>query len=61
MGVTITYDMGKEFYEKLKAGEIKEGDQLLYYRVGYLDNKEIRIGCHRFKMKYLLDFGKRVF
>lgn len=61
MGVTITYDMGKEFYEKLKAGEVKEGDQLLYYRVGKIDNKEIRIGCHKFKMKYLLDFGKRVF
>lgn len=61
MGITITYDMGKEFYEKLKAGLIKEGDQLLYYRVGYLDNKEIRIGCHKFKMKYLLDFGERVF
>lgn len=61
MGVTITYDMGKEFYEKLKAGEIKVGDQLLYYRVGKIDNKEIRIGCHKFKMKYLLDFGARVF
>lgn len=61
MGVTITYDMGKEFYEKLKAGEIKEGDRLLYYRVDKIDNKEIRIGCHKFKMKYLLDFGKRVF
>jgi hypothetical protein len=61
MSVTIPFELAREFYEKLKAGEIKEGDQLLYYRVGHLDNKEIRIGCHKFKMKYLLDFGKRVF
>lgn len=61
MGVTITYDMGKEFYEKLKSGELKVGDHLLYYRVGRIDTKEIRVGCHKFKRQYLLDFGAKCF
>lgn len=61
MGVEIPFEMGREFYEKLKAGEIREGDKLLYYSVMRIDKSEIRVGCHKFKMKYLLDFGKRVF
>ena len=61
MGVTITYDMGKEFYEKLKSGELKVGDSLLYYRVGKVDEKEVHVGCHRFKRKYLMDFGAQCF
>lgn len=61
MRVEIPFELGREFYEKIKSGELKVGDQLLYYRVGKVDEKVIHVGCHRFKRKYLMDFGKRVF
>lgn len=61
MGVKIPYDIAREFYEKLKAGAIKVGDKLFYYAVRRMDSKEIAIGCHTFKRRYLMDFGKRVF
>ena len=61
MGVVITFEMGREFYERLKEGDIKVGDKLLYYQVRRVDDKETHIGCHKFKTKYLLDFGARVF
>lgn len=61
MGVEIPFEMGRAFYERLKVGEVNEGDKLLYYSVMRIDKNEIRVGCHKFKMKYLLDFGKRVF
>lgn len=61
MRVEIPFELAREFYEKLKADEIKVGDSLLYYRVGKIDDKVIHVGCHRFKRKYLLDFGAQCF
>lgn len=61
MRIEIPFELGREFYEKIKSGELKVGDQLLYYRVGKVDEKEIHVGCHRFKRKYLLDFGAKCF
>ena len=61
MGVKIPYDIAREFYEKLKSGAIKVGDKLFYYAVHRMDRNEIAIGCHTFKRRYLMDFGKRVF
>lgn len=61
MGVKIPYDIAREFYEKLKSGAIKVGDKLFYYAVRRMDRNEIAIGCHTFKRRYLMDFGKRVF
>ena len=61
MRVEIPFELGRQFYEKLKSGELKVGDSLLYYRVGKVDEKEVHVGCHRFKRKYLMDFGAQCF
>lgn len=61
MDVEIPFEVAREFYEKLKAGAIKVGDKLFYYVVHRMDRNEIAIGCHTFKRRYLMDFGKRVF
>ena len=61
LDVQIPFELGREFYEKVKSGELKVGDHLLYYRVGRVDAKEIHVGCHRFKRKYLMDFGAQCF
>ena len=58
--VEIPFELGKRFYEALKAGKVKVGDTLLYYRVLEV-GKLVRIGCHTFEKKYLLDYGKKVF
>lgn len=61
MDVEIPFEVAREFYEKLKSGAIKVGDKLFYYVVRRMDRNEIAIGCHTFKRRYLMDFGKRVF
>lgn len=61
MRVEIPFELGRAFYERLKAGELKVGDSLLYYRVGKVDAKEVHVGCHKFKLKYLMDFGAKCF
>jgi hypothetical protein len=61
MRVVIPFELGRAFYAKLKANELKEGDNLMHYRIRKITDKEISIGCHTFKRKYLLDFGKSVF
>lgn len=61
MGVQIPFELGREFYERIKNGILEVGDKLLYYRVGEITDKVIKVGCHTFKRKYLLDFGARVF
>lgn len=59
-GVEIPYEIGKRFYEKLRDGELKVGDKVLYYRVSKVGDT-VHIGCHTFKKKYLLDYGKKMF
>ena len=61
MRVEIPFELGRVFYERLKAGEVQLGEQLLYYTVRRLTDTEISVGCHTFKRKTLMDFGKRVF
>lgn len=61
MGVEIPFELGREFFERIKNNLLKVGDQLLYYSVREITDKVIKIGCHTFKRKYLLDFGARVF
>lgn len=58
--VEIPYEIGKRFYEALRDGRLKVGDQVLYYRVKTVGDT-IQIGCHTFKKKYLLDYGKKMF
>lgn len=59
-GVEIPYEIGKRFYEALRDGELKVGDKVLYYRVSSV-GETVKIGCHTFKKKYLLDYGKKMF
>lgn len=59
-GVEIPYEIGKRFYQKLRDGELKVGDKVLYYRVTKVGDT-IHIGCHTFKKKYLLEYGKQMF
>lgn len=61
MRVVIPFELGRQFYEKLIANDIRVGDTLLHYRVRKITDKEISVGCHTFKRKYLMDFGKGVF
>ena len=58
--VEIPYEIGKRFYERLRDGLLEVGDKVLYYTVNAVGDT-IRIGCHTFKRKYLLDYGKQMF
>lgn len=60
MAVYIPYEAAKDFYRRLKDKLLKVGDYLEGYRVSRLGD-EVQIGCHRFKTRYLLDFGKRIY
>lgn len=59
-GVQIPYEIGKRFYESLRDGQLKVGDKVLYYSVRKVGDT-IEIGCHTFKKKYLLEYGKKMF
>ena len=61
LAVQIPFEIGKRFYNALKAGEIKIGDSVLYYDVRSLKENVIKIGCHNFKKSYLLKYGKAIF
>ena len=58
--VEIPFEIGKRFYEALKNGELKVGDKVLFYVVREV-GKVVRIGCHTFEKKWLLEYGKKVF
>ena len=61
MGVQIPLELGKKFYERLRSGELRVGESLLYYSVRHISDKELWIGCHKFKRKYLMEFGEQAF
>ena len=58
--VEVPYEIGLEFYRKLRDGELVVGDKVLWYRVTAVGS-EVRIGCHTFKKKWLLEYGKKMF
>lgn len=58
--VEIPFETGREFYEKLVDGTLKAGDKVLWYTVREVGS-EIKVGCHTFKKKWLLDYGKKIF
>ena len=59
-GVEVPYEIGKRFYEALRDGTLKAGDKVLYYIVRKVGDT-IEIGCHTFKKKYLLEYGRQMF
>ena len=60
-GVKIPLNDAKAFYLGIKENRIKEGQHILNFSVLKIDKKSIQIGCHDFKIKYLLDFGAKLF
>ena len=61
MGVQIPFELGKRFYELLCSGKLSVGDSLMNYVVRKVSDTEVFIGCHKFKRKYLVQFGAGVF
>jgi len=57
--VRIDLHNAKMFYQLLKSGNDLTNRHLLHYSVSYHSNDIIKIGCHNFKVSYLLDFGQK--
>lgn len=58
--VKLPYDYAKKVWSKVKDGSLKAGDHVLDFEVKEV-GKTIRIGCHTFPAKYLIDFGNKHF
>jgi hypothetical protein len=57
--VQIPIEIAKRLYNKIKANNLRVGEQILNYRVEQTDDI-IKIGCHAFTRKYLLHFGRKL-
>ena len=58
-GISFDLEYGRIFYARLKAGKIKRGDKFQDYMVISVTQEELVIGCHKFRMSYLMDFGSK--
>ena len=58
-GVQIPTELGKRLYHKIKTNDLKVGDKVLNFEVNEVGEK-IKIGCHTFTKKYLLQFGAKL-
>lgn len=58
--VQIAFTAGRVFFEALRSGTIKVGDELSGYTVREVGDI-VRIGCHTFPMSYLLKFGAETY
>lgn len=59
-GVKIPMELAKRFYQGLKDKVISVGDRILNYRIDSINGNIINIGCHKFELDYLLEFGSRL-
>ncbi len=59
--VQIPLEIAIKFFNHIKSGDCKVGDTILSYTVNHIDAKEIKIGCHTFKLSYLDKFAKKNF
>ena len=57
--VKIDLNNAKMFYQLLKSGNDLTNRHLLHYSVSYHQSDIIKIGCHNFKVSYLLNFGQK--
>jgi len=57
--VQIPIEYGKKLYQTIKDNALKVGDVILTYKVLEV-GKEIKVGCHLFTRKYLLEFGSKL-
>jgi hypothetical protein len=58
--VQIPMELGKRLFYSIKENTLKVGDKVLNFEVNEVGAK-IKIGCHTFTKKYLLQFGAQVF
>jgi hypothetical protein len=58
--VQIPMELGKRLYNSIKENTLKVGDKVLNFEVNEVGAK-VKIGCHTFTKKYLLQFGSQVF
>jgi hypothetical protein len=58
--VQIPMELGKRLFYSIKENTLKVGDKVLNFEVNEVGAK-VKIGCHTFTKKYLLQFGSKVF
>jgi len=58
--VQIPLELAKRLFYSIKENTLKVGDKVLNFEVNEVGAK-IKIGCHTFTKKYLLQFGAQVF
>lgn len=58
--VQIPMEIGKRLFYSIKENTLKVGDKVLNFEVNEVGAK-IKIGCHTFTKKYLLQFGSKAF
>lgn len=58
--VQIPLELAKRLFYSIKGNTLKVGDKVLNFEVNEVGAK-VKIGCHTFTKKYLLQFGSQVF
>lgn len=58
--VQIPLELGKRIYQKVAANTLTVGDKILDYEVNEV-GEHIKVGCHKFKRSYLVNFGQKIF
>jgi len=58
--VKIPMELAKRLFYSIKENTLKVGDKVLNFEVNEVGAK-VKIGCHTFTKKYLLQFGAQVF
>ena len=58
--VQIPMELAKRLFYSIKENTLKVGDKVLNFEVNEVGTK-VKIGCHTFTKKYLLQFGSKVF
>ena len=58
--VQIPMELAKRLFHSIKENTLNVGDKVLNFEVNEVGAK-IKIGCHTFTKKYLLQFGSKVF
>jgi hypothetical protein len=58
--VQIPMELAKRLFYSIKENTLKVGDKVLNFEVNEVGAK-VKIGCHTFTKKYLLQFGSQVF
>jgi hypothetical protein len=58
--VQIPMELAKRLFYSIKENTLKVGDKVLNFEVNEVGAK-VKIGCHTFTKKYLLQFGAQIF